>query len=326
MITLQRLIGTALAALLIQSMPIAHAQSNYPQKPIHMIIPLAAGSAVDKAIRIVSQKMAESLGQPIVIENLPGSSGMIGADRVAKAQPDGYTLGGFNDSILTMIPHIYPKMPWSALDDFAPVSLVTTVEWGLVVPANSPYKTVKDFIDAVRAAPGKINYSSGGNGSPQHVAMALFASRAGLDLTHVPYKGATPAAVAVAANEVDAAFQGLGTVAGLIQSGKVRLLAVSTREPMKQFPGIPTVHESGLADFYFDSWSVIVAPAGTPADIISRLNQAVVKALASPDVQTQLAPLGMTLRGTSAAALGEATRKNFEMYQQLMRSNGIQAN
>jgi tripartite-type tricarboxylate transporter receptor subunit TctC len=208
----------------------ATAQSGYPNKPIKMIIPLAAGSAVDNAARILTTKMSQGLGQNIVIENQAGSAGLIGADRVAKAAPDGYTLGGFNDSVLTMIPHVYPKSTWNALTDFDLLSLVATIEWGLVVKTDSPYKTVADFIAAAKALPGKLNYGSGGNGSPQHIAMALFSNRSGINATHVPYKGATPAAVAVAAGEVDAAFQGLGTVTSLIQGGKLRLLAVSTQK------------------------------------------------------------------------------------------------
>jgi len=152
------------ASLLLGSLHTAMAQDPYPSKPIRMIVPLAAGSAVDGAARILTAKMAQNMGQPIVIENLAGSSGLIGADRLAKAAPDGYTIGGVNDSVLTMIPHIYPNIPWNALKDFDPISLVATIEWGIVVADQSPYKTLNDFIAAAKASPGKINYGSGGNG------------------------------------------------------------------------------------------------------------------------------------------------------------------
>jgi tripartite-type tricarboxylate transporter receptor subunit TctC len=145
------------------------AQPAYPSKPIRLIVPLAAGSAVDNAARVLVQKLGEQMGQAFVVENVVGSSGLIGADRVARSAPDGYTLGGYNDSVLTMVPHMIPRMPWNALTDFDPVSLVGTVEWGLIVKADSPYRTVADFIAAAKAAPGKLNYSSGGNGSPQHI-------------------------------------------------------------------------------------------------------------------------------------------------------------
>ena len=302
-----------------------HGQGAYPNKPIKMIIPLAAGSAVDNAARVLTQKMSLGLGQNIVIENITGSSGLIGADRVAKAAPDGYTIGGFNDSILTMVPHIFPRIPWNALTDFDPLSLAATVEWGLVVKADSPYKTVADFIAAAKAAPGKLNYSSGGNGSPQHLAMALFASRAGIEALHVPYKGATPAAVAVAAGEVDASLQGLGTVTSLIQGNKVRLLAVTTEKRLAQYPNVPTVDESGLKNFFFNSWFAMVVPAGTPKDIVERLNSEMRKALADPATRDKLVALGVTLRGSSAQELGTATKAQFEMYRKLIQDNNIKS-
>ncbi len=316
-----------LVALLFASLA-AQAQSTqsaYPNKTIHMIVPLAPGSAVDNAARILAQKMSVGLGQAIVTENLPGAAGLIGAEKVAKALPDGYTIGGFNDSILTMIPNIYPKINWNALTDFDPISLVATVEWGLVVKEDSPYKTVADFIAAAKAAPGKLNYGSGGIGSPQHIAMALFATRAGINVTHVPYKGATPGALAVATGEVDAGMQGLATVTSLMQAHKLRLLAVSTQKRLPQYPDVPTVDEGGLKGFFFNSWFAMVAPAGTPAAIIDRLNTEMQKALEDPAIRAKLVSYGLTVRGSSAKELGADTKKQFEMYKQLIKANGITA-
>ena len=304
---------------------IANAQSSYPNKPIKMIIPLAAGSAVDNAARVLTIKMGENMGQGFVIENITGSSGLIGAERVARAAPDGYTIGGYNDSILTMVPHMMAKMPWNALTDFEPISLVGTIEWGLVVKADGPYKTLSDFLNAAKAKPGKLNYSSGGNGSPQHIGMALVANRANIDITHVPYKGATPAAVAVAAGEVDAAMQGLGTVTALIQSGKLRLLAVSTPAPLPQYPAVPTFTEAGMKDFTFNSWFAMVAPAGTPKAVIDRLNDEVKKALNDSATRDKLLSLGVTPRGTSSSDFGVATRNQYEIYRKLIQDKGIRA-
>src|ERR1700674_2186046 len=180
---------------------LAQAQQGYPGKPIHMIIPLAAASAVDNAARIVAQKMSANMGQQIVIENVPGAAGLIGAAQVAKAAPDGYTLGGFNDSIMTMLPNMGTKPSWDILKDFEPISLVATIEWGLVANNDTPYKRAGDLIAAAKARPGAINFASGGVGSPQHIAMALFAASSGISLTHVPYKGASQAALGVAAGE-----------------------------------------------------------------------------------------------------------------------------
>lgn len=314
---------TAAAALLGLAAGTASAQPAYPAaKAIHMVIPLAAGSAVDNGARVLTQRMATELGQSFYLENLPGSSGLIGAERVARAAPDGYTLGGFNDSVLTMVPNIY-KASWDPLADFVPVSLVGTIEWGLVVKPESPYQTVADFIKAAKAAPGKLNYASGGSGSPQHLAMAMFASKAGVTMTHVPYKGATPAAIAVASGEVDAAFQGLGTVTSLISGGKLRLLAVSTPQRLAQYPNVPTVTESGLTDFFFNSWFAIVAPKGTPKPIVDRLYGAMKTSLDDPDTRKQLVAQGMTIRGTTPAEFGTALKDQFALYRQVIQANNI---
>ena len=299
------------------------AQTAYPNKPIRMVVPLAAGSAVDNAARIVMQKASVGLATGIAIENQAGASGVIGTDRVAKAAPDGYTLGGFNDSIMTMLPNLNAKLPWDIVRDFEPVSLVATVEWGLVVPADSPWQTAADVIAAARKAPGKINYGSGGNGSPQHIAMALFASQAGLQLTHVPYKGATQAAVGLAGREVDAEFQGIATVNALVKAGKLRLLAVSTPKRLPQFPDVPTVGESGLAGFEFNSWFAIMAPAGTPKAVVQRVQAEVVKALGDNSVREQLMAQGLTPRGSSPEELANALRAQLARYEALIRQAGI---
>src|ERR1700747_2262749 len=248
------------------------AQPPYPSRPIKMIVPLAAASAVDVAARIVTQKMADNMGQQFVILNLPGASGLIGAEQVADAEPDGYTIGGFNDSIMTMVPNLQTRMRWDILKDFEPVSLVATVEWGLIAGNQTPYKSAADLIAAAKATPGKIDYSSGGPGSPQHLAMAMFSSAAGISLTHVPYKGATQAATDVAAGQIPVGFQGLGTVAALVRGGQLRLIGVTTTTRLPQFPDVPTVSESGLPGFSFNSWFAMLAPAGTPTPIIARLN------------------------------------------------------
>jgi tripartite-type tricarboxylate transporter receptor subunit TctC len=321
---LQALYRAAALAALAGVLPAA-AQTDYPSRPIRMIVPLAAASAVDAAARIVTQKMSESLGQQIVIENMPGASGQIGADLVAKAKPDGYTIGGFNDSIMTMLPNMGQKLPWDILRDFEPVSLVATIEWGLVASNDAPFKSAADLIAAAKAHPGDINYGSGGNGSPQHIAMALFASQAGITLTHVPYKGASQAATGVAAGEVPVAFQGLATVAGLVRGGRARLIGVATPAPMAEFPGVPTVSSSGLPGFEFNSWFTVMAPARTPRPILEKLNAEIRKALADPEVAARLKNQGLTVRGTSADELAHATREQLARYAKLMKDAGIKS-
>ena len=314
----------ALAALAV-ALPMLAGAETYPARPIRMIIPLAAASAVDNAARIVAQHMSATLGQQIVIENQPGASGQIGADKVAKAAPDGYTLGGFNDSIMTMLPNLYRTLPWDTLRDFEPVSLVATIEWGLVASNAAPYKSAADLIADAKARPGKVDFGSGGIGSPQHIAMALFASSAGIKLTHVPYKGASQAALGVAGGEVPVAFQGIATVASLVRGGKARLIGVATPERLPQFPDVPRVAESGLPGYEFNSWFTIMAPAGTPKEIVARLHAEIVKALADPDVRARFVDQGLTVRGTSPEELGTATREQLARYGKLFKDAGIKA-
>ena len=301
----------------------AFAQANYPDRPIKMIVPLAAASAVDVAARIVTQKMSDNMGQQFVILNMPGASGLIGAEQVAHADPDGYTIGGFNDSIMTMVPNLQAKMRWDILKDFEPVSLVATVEWGLITGNQTTYKTAADLIAAAKSAPGKIDYGSGGPGSPQHLAMAMFASGAGISLTHVPYKGATQAATDVAAGQIPVGFQGLGTVAALVRGGQLRLIGVCTPERMAQFPDVPTISESGLPGFVFNSWFAMLAPAGTPKQIVGRLHAEVLKALGDADVRRKLEELGFAIRGSSPEELGAMTRDQLAKYARVMKEMGI---
>jgi len=267
--------------------------------------------------------MSVNMGQQIVVENQPGAAGLIGAERVARSAPDGYTIGAFNDSIMTMLPNLYSKMPWDILRDFEPVSLVATVEWGLVANNNAPYRSAAELIAAAKAEPGKIFYASGGNGSPQHIAMALFASTAGISLTHVPYKGATQAALDIAGGQVPVGFQGLATVASLVRGGKLRLIGVTTPARLPQFADVPTVAESGLPGFAFNSWFTIMAPAGTPKEIVERLNTEIVKALGDPQVREKLVDQGLTIRGTSAQELGIATREQLARYARLIKESNI---
>jgi tripartite-type tricarboxylate transporter receptor subunit TctC len=216
-------------------------------------------------------------------------------------------------------------MPWDILKDFEPVSLVATVEWGLVVPADGPVKSAADLIAAAKSAPDTINYGSGGNGSPQHIAMAMFASQTGLQLRHVPYKGATQAAMGVAGKEVDAAFQGIATVASLVKAGKLRLIGVTTAKRLPQFADVPTVSESGLPGFEFNSWFAIMAPAGTPKNIARRISVEVQKALTDPEVREKLATNGLTPRGTTPEELGKLMRAQYTKYGALIKQNNITA-
>ena len=313
-----------LCALILAAVPSVHAQPAYPRKPILMLIPLQAASAVDNAARIVAQRMSENLGQQIVVENQPGAAGLIGAEKVAKAAPDGYTIGGFNDSIMTMLPNLHPKLPWDILRDFEPVSLVATLEWALVAPPASPFRTAADVIAAAKAKPGALNYSSGGQGSPQHVAMELFKSRAGIFVTHIPYRGATAAALDAASGQVEVSFSGLPTVFTLIKGGKLKALGIASPRRSPVLPEIPTVAESLPGFEFFSSFSIVV-PAGTPKDIIARLNAEIVKASHDASVREKLVAQGFSVIASTPEELTRRTRDQLESYRRLFRQVGIRA-
>jgi len=303
----------------------AAAQGTYTNRPVRVIVPLAAASAVDDATRVLTARMSENMQQPFVLENVAGASGLIGAGRVARSAPDGYTIGAFDDGVLTVAPNLHAKMPFDVTRDFEPVSLVGTSEWGLIAANDAPFGSAADLIAAATANPGKITFASGGNGSPQHIAMAMFASIANVSLVHVPEEGATQAVTAVAAGRVPVAMLELGAGAALARAGKLRLIGVGTRERHPQFPDVPTIGESGLPGFTFASWFAIVAPAGTPKDIVVRLSAEVTRALAAPDVRAKLAAQGFTVRGTSQEELGSLARAQLARYAKVMKEAGIRA-
>lgn len=317
-ITLAAMAGLGLAAP-------AQAQGSYPNKPIRMIVPLAAGSAVDVAARLLAQKMSVSMGQSIVVENITGASGIIGADKVAKSAPDGYTIGGFNDSLLTMVPNLNPNTPFNPVIDFAHITQVATIEFSVAVAANSPYKTAAELVAAAKAAPGKITYASGGNGSPQHLGGALFAAHTGIDIKHVPYRGASQAAQDVAGNQVDVTFQGIATVAALAKGGKLRLIGVMTDSRQPEYSATPTLKEQGIQGFDFSTWFSLAAPTGTPKQIVDRLQREAVKALADPEIKARYAALGLKSNGTTPEQLTALVRDQLARYGKAIRDNNIKA-
>jgi len=237
----------------------AQAQSAYPNKPIRMIIPLAAGSAVDVAARLLAQKMSVNMGQPIVIENITGAAGIIGADRLAKAAPDGYTIGGFNDSILTMVPNLNPNTTFNPINDFSYITQAAIIDFTAAVPMDSPFKTIADLVVAAKSKPDTVTYSSGGNGSPQHMAGAMFGAQLGVNLRHVPYKGASQAAQDTAAGLVNVTFQGIATVSALVKANKLRMIGVPAKTRHPEYPDVPTFEELGVRGFEFSTWFALTA-------------------------------------------------------------------
>lgn len=301
----------------------AMAQGAYPSKPIRMIIPLGAGTAVDVAARLLAQKMSENMGQAIVVENITGAAGIIGADRLAKSAPDGYTIGGFNDSVLTMVPNLNPNTPFNPVTDFAHISQVATIEFSIAVPTNSPFKSAADLVRAAKAAPGKITYASGGNGSPQHLGGALFAAHTGIDIKHVPYRSANLAAQDVAAGIADVTVQGIATVAALAKAGKLRLIGVMADQRHPEYPDTPTLKEVGIQGFDYSTWFAMTAPKGTPPDIVNRLQREVVKALGDPMIKERYAALGLRPNGTTPQQLTSLVSSQLARYGKAIADNGI---
>ena len=310
------------SSLLLLSLAAPLAAQDYPVKPIRFTICCAPGGSADLVTRLLAEKLAARMGQPVLPENRIGGSGVLSNGDVVKAAPDGHTMtlltGGFPVAAVLM-----KQRPYDPIKDFQFVSTVVSYPFFLSVRTDYPARNLRELIASAKANPGRINYASGGNGSPQHIAMALFASTAGINMTHIPYKGATQAALDVAAGQVPVTMQGIGTVAALIRGGKLRLLGVGTRGRLPAFPAAPTLSESGLPGFEFNSFFAITAPAGTPKDIVARLNAEIVKALADPDVREKLTALGFTIRGTSPEELNSVTRAQLAKYAQLIKAANI---
>ncbi len=298
---------------------------TYPSKPINMLIPLQAGSSVDAILRTVANKMSENMGQQIVVENQAGASGLIGTERLAKAAPDGYTIAGLNDGVLTMLPHMRANLPFDPLSSFEPVSLVAEISWVLIAGPNYEAKSVADLVRLAKARPGQIDYSSGGNGSPQHVAMEVFKAATGTYMTHIPYRGATQSAMDVMSGQIPVSMSGLSIVISHIKAGKLRALAVAnpTRSPL--LPDVPTIAESGVPGYEFSTWGALFMPKGTPQPIIDRLHAEVVKAVNDATVRERLSNLGLVPRGSTPAELAEATRTGLAKMGKVIKAAGIKS-
>jgi tripartite-type tricarboxylate transporter receptor subunit TctC len=283
-----------------------HAKAAYPDKPIKVIVPFAPGGGTDLVARTLGISMAEDLRQPIVIENKPGGSTIIGTEALAKSPADGYTL-----VVATLAhavnPSLKAKLPYSQDKDFAPVILVGVSPNVVVVSANSPYKTFPEFLAAAKANPGKLSYASQGGGTSAHLAGELFNSLANTKLTHVPYKGAGPALTDVIGGQVDVMFATASAVGSLVDGGKLRALAVTTpaRSPSPQLSMLPTVAESGVPGYSAGSWYGYFAPAGTPTDVINKLNASIKKASQSPTFKARVEGEGLVVRAGSPEEFGK---------------------
>ncbi len=267
----------------------------YPTKPIRLVVPFTPGGSTDILARTMGQKLTEAWGQPVVIDNVPGAGGSIGADKVAKAPADGYTLLMGHIGTLAITPSIYPQLPYDPVKSFEPVAWVARVPNVLVVHPSLPVKSVRELVAYAKAHPGRINFGSGGNGSAAHVAMEYFKLRSQTFMVHVPYRGAAPAVADTVAGQTQLIFTGAPALMPMIKSGRLRALAVSSPKRIALLPEVPTVAESGvpeLAGFEADQWYGIVAPAGTPASIVQKLNAQINASLRSAEMLQRLGSEG----------------------------------
>ena len=314
------------ACLAIGAMqPEAAAQAGYPVKPVTIIVPLQAGTASDLVMRVVGEKLGEALGQRAVVENVPGAGGAVGAGRVAKAAPDGYLLGAFNNGVHTILPHMDTRLGFDPATDFAPITLLARFPSVLIVPADLPARSLQELFALARQSPGKLNYASVGSGSPQHLAMEMLLGAAGVQLAHVPYKGGAQATLAIAANEVHAFWIATSVALGQIRAGKVRALAVGEKNRTAALPDVPTVRESGLADFEYSPWLALYAPAATPAELVQRLRQEVTRILALPEVKDRLQAQGLEPQASNAAELNAMVRDESAGARDIIRRLGVKA-
>ncbi len=314
---------TLLACLLVFATQ-ATAQS-YPSRPVRMVIPLSPGGFADVPGRILASRLSALLGYNVFVENRAGAGGTIGADFVAKSAPDGYTL------LFTGTPHVisawvYKKLPYDPLKDFEPVALVASGPYVLVVNPQLPVKSVRELIAAAKARPGQIDYASSGNGSAQHLVSALFASMAGIQLNHVPYKGSGPAMQDLLGGQIKVSFAGIPNVLPHVKAGRLRALAVSTPQRSPDLPQVPTVAEAGVPGYQATLWLNLAAPAGTPADIVQRLYAETARALQDAELQQSFRAAGVEASLMSPQELAAFMQAEYEKWGKVVRDTGATVN
>ena len=296
----RRLALAAAAGLALMAAVPASAQSSWPAKPVRLIVPFAPGGSTDVVARMLAQQLSLLWGQTIVVENRAGAGGNLGVDLVAKAAPDGYTLVLASGSI-TINPHIYKKLPFDTRKDLAPITNVASGPMLVVVPWNSPAKNIKDLIAMAKANPGKLNFGSAGVGSQVHLAGESFADSAKIDITHVPYKGEAPGYTDLIGDKVQLMVGNFAAASALLGNGRLRALAVTGKQRSPQLPDVPTVSESALPGFEFAGWFGLLAPAGTPPEIIAKVQSDTAKVMASTEMKARLYVMGMSPVASSSA-------------------------
>lgn len=294
---------------------------DYPAKPVRVILSVPAGATPDVTARLVTPGLSNALGQPLVVDNRGGAGGLIGAEIVSKAAPDGYTIFISSPGALTILPHLR-KVPYDTLKDFAPVGLISVGPFVLVTHPSLPVDSVKALIALAKAQPGKLNCASAGNGTANHLALELFKQMAGVNITHVPYKGAPQAVTDVLAGHMDMTFNSIAPIIAHIRAGRMKVLGVASAKRSAQLPEVPTVGEAGVPGFEAENWFGLFAPAQTPKRIIARLNEALVKVVRSPEIQKQFIALGAEPVGNSPEEFAAFVRRDMEKYAKVVRISG----
>lgn len=295
---------------------------TYPTKPIRLIVGSAPGGPIDFSARLTAQKLTEALGQSVVVDNRTGAGGTIGTEYVAKAAPDGYTLLMASAATLCITPNLYPKIPYDTLRDFAPISTVAAVSYVLVVHPSIPVKTVQEFIALAKAEPGRLRFGSAGSGSVTHLGVELFKSMAGVDLLHVPYKGAGPAMIDLIGGQLDFMLDSLLTSTPLVKAGKLRALAQTGMRRSVVWPELPTVSETVLPGYEVSTWFGLVAPAATPRELIVKLNWAIVKGLGHAEIRERLLMQGLEPVGNSPEEFGKLIRDELPKWARIVKVSG----
>lgn len=311
------------SALLAGATGSAQAQAEWPTRPIAYVVPFAVGGNTDTLARLLSQKLAASLGQPVVIENKPGAGGNIGSDFVAKSKPDGYTILGGTISSHAINASVYPNMPYDPVKSFEPVILLGSNPLVFAVNASTPYKTLKEVLDAAKAKPGQLAFASPGPGTSPHLAGELLKTLTHVDLTHVPYKGSGPALSDVIGGQLSIIIDTTIVLGAQIKAGKLRPLAVAYPQRLGTLPDVPTAAEAGVPGWEVVSWQAVFAPAGTPKPIVQRLNTEIARILKMPDLQARLADLGVEVGGGPPEQLAEFQKAEIAKWAKVVKAAGV---
>jgi tripartite-type tricarboxylate transporter receptor subunit TctC len=296
---------------------------NFPARPVRIVVPFAPGGANDVIARVVAQRLAEPLGQQVLVDNRGGAGGAIGADLVAKAVPDGYTLLLANPGPNAINPVLQPKTPYDPIRDFSMVTLMAVSPQVLVVHPSMPVKGVKEFIALARARPGQINYGSSGTGAITHLAMEFFKAKTKTDIVHIPYKGANIALTELVGGQVSAIFAALGSIQPMIGSQRIRVIGVAAAERTPLLPGVPAIAESGITDFEVVNWFGIVGPVNLPRPVVERLNRAINQVVQSADSKERFAGMGFVPRGTTPEELDRHIRAEIARWSAVIKSQNI---